>query len=79
MKNKVNLQKKMILNKRKVSALTRGQDGDVQGPKMGNGCFENLWTYYYCHVFSSRVDPEAFGDDVNTAQRAGARFNLDYL
>jgi hypothetical protein len=72
-------QKKMLLNKRKVWNLTRSNDSDVQGPIMGNGCFENLWTFYYCHVFNSRVDTEAFGNDTNTNQRIGGRFKVDYL
>ncbi len=73
------IEKKMVLNKHKVWNLTWNQDGDVQGKEKGNGCFANLWTMYYCHVFSSQVDPEVFGGDAHTPQQVVARFNVDYL
>ncbi|MDQ1350074.1 MAG: hypothetical protein QG657_375 [Acidobacteriota bacterium] len=41
--------KKLKLNKRTVSNLSRA---DLSGIKAGvqRGCWENLWTMYYCDV-----------------------------
>jgi hypothetical protein len=57
------IQKKLILNKQTISALTRQHYNNALGWGDPFRCFENLWTLYYCDMIISELIPEAVGDN----------------